>query len=63
MSGWKSIVSGAGLIATGVGLILTMLGGDGEFSGERFTAGVTLVGQGLAVLGIAHKIEKAGNGS
>ena len=50
MQGWKTWLSGIGAIVYGVILII---GGHAE-------QGVTLILSGLGIIGIGHKIEKAG---
>lgn len=60
MNGWKSIVAGVGTILTGLGMIAAGLAKEGGFALENITTGMQTVLAGLAVLGIAHKIEKSG---
>ena len=60
MTGWKSWSAGIALIATGVGMIATSIA-SGNFDMNTILAGVAKIGEGLAVIGIAHKIEKNGN--
>ena len=56
MKGWKTWAGGAGLIFTGIGVILKGFS-EGTFDG--MTEGIGLISSGLAVIGIGHKIEKA----
>jgi len=49
LSGWKSFLGGIGLVGLGV-YELT----QGDIQG-----GIAHIGEGLAIIGIAHKIEKA----
>ncbi|MFZ5989412.1 MAG: hypothetical protein ACOYWZ_20140 [Bacillota bacterium] len=56
MGGWKSWVGGLGLILLGIGQIITGLMKD-DFEGVKL--GFASISGGFAVLGIAHKIEKA----
>lgn len=59
MSGWKSWAAGLGSIASGVAMILNAVATDG-FSFDALKEGVGLIVFGLGVLGVAHKVEKAG---
>lgn len=58
MRGWKTWAGGLALIASGVGTIAQVIA-NGEFSFEKIQAGLALIGAGLAVWGIGHKIDKA----
>ena len=59
MSGWKSWAAGLGSIASGVALILNAVAADG-FSFDALQEGIALLVAGFGILGIAHKVEKAG---
>lgn len=59
MTGWKSKVGGIGAICTGVGMIAAGLVGE-KFNFDLIKEGLVIVSGGFAVLGVAHKIEKAG---
>lgn len=58
MRGWKTWAGGLALVASGVGAIAQVIA-SGEFSFEKIQAGLALIGAGLAVWGIGHKIDKA----
>ena len=61
MTGWKTWLSGLGLIATGlfaaIQAIVDLLGGG---TGTGLQEAILTIASGLAVLGIGHKLEKAG---
>lgn len=72
LNGYKSAISGWGFLLGGLGTLLTLLGGAltghvdlPTLSHELPTAVDAVVSSlaGLGILGIAHKIEKAGQGS
>ena len=58
MTGWKTKLGGAGMILSGLGMLI---GGyvANPINGEMMAEGVTLISAGLAAIGIGHKIEKA----
>jgi hypothetical protein len=61
MTGWKTWLSGLALIVTGLfaaiqGIVDLLSGG----TGEGLQAAIMTIASGLAVLGIGHKVEKAG---
>jgi hypothetical protein len=59
MTGWKTKYGGAVVIVTGLGICMTAISFDPfAVDGEKITAGVGMIGAGLATLGIGHKIEK-----
>jgi len=49
MSGWKTWAGGLGLIAVGLVMIVN----------KEFEAGAMKIAEGLAIIGIGHKIEKS----
>lgn len=57
MSGWKTWAAGLGAIFAGLSMIAMAVGGTGDGSVNE---GIEMVVAGLAVLGLGHKIEKAG---
>lgn len=63
MSGWKTKVAATGSILMGLG---TMISGVVDFfdgvptAVEKVQSGFFMVTGGLALIGIGHKIEKAG---
>lgn len=57
MKGWKTWTGGGAMVLTGVAMLLTMLS-SGDFS--DLTAALTTIAGGISVIGIGHKIEKAG---
>ena len=60
MSGWKTWAGGIGVILGGLAIIVKEIA-DGTFNFANIMQGVTVIGGGLSVLGIGHKVEKAGN--
>lgn len=54
MGGWKTWAGGLSLIFSGIALALKEIT-DGTF---EFQEAIMLIGNGLAVIGIGHKIEK-----
>ncbi len=56
MKGWKTKLGGVSMILTGLGMAIK---GLLEGEGDSITEGVSLLGMGLAAIGIGHKIEKA----
>lgn len=63
MTGWKTWAAGIALILAGVGRMLTyfeMVGGDLDVATVQaaITHGLEMVGAGLAVIGVGHKVEK-----
>ena len=61
MKGWKTKVGGIGSIASGVVLIAqALVVAEGSVDFSRIQEGIVLIVAGFAVLGIGHKIEKAG---
>ena len=54
MKGWKTWLSGLGVIATGIGLIVEQIVNETY----NFAEGVVVVSGGLGIIGIGHKIEK-----
>lgn len=61
MTGWKSKVSGVGAILGGLALIIKGITGD-SFDWNSIQNGFAGIVGGFGILGIAHKIEKAGKG-
>ena len=59
MSGWKTWTAGLASIASGVAMILTSVASDG-FSFDALKEGIGLIVAGLGIIGVGHKIEKAG---
>ena len=57
MSGWKTWAAGIGSILAGLGMMAQSLSGQGEVD---FNGAVQMIIAGLAIIGIGHKIEKAG---
>ena len=57
MGGWKTWVGGGGMILAGIGQCAMAFAGQGD---ADITGGVALISGGLAVIGLGHKIEKAG---
>ena len=57
MTGWKTWTAAIGLIASGVGMILTGFASD-PINFELIAAGWGSIMAGLALVGIGHKIEK-----
>ncbi len=58
MGGWKTWIGGLSLIFSGLALALKEIK-EGTYS---FQEAVVLIGQGFAVIGIGHKIEKSAKG-
>lgn len=58
MSGWKSKAAGVGAMLTGIGMMFTGVLKD-TIDMDLIKTGWEMMLGGLAVLGIAHKIEKA----
>ena len=59
MSGWKTWVAGGISILSGLILIgKTLIGEPGPEGG--FVEGIALIVAGLGLIGIGHKVEKAG---
>lgn len=61
MTGWKTWAAGIGTIIAGVGQCLTSINWENFSIGEGFNQGVVTIGIGLGMIGIGHKVEKAGN--
>ena len=59
MTGWKTWAAGIGSIASGVAMILNAVAQDG-FSFDALKEGIGLITFGLGLIGIGHKVEKAG---
>ncbi len=59
MTGWKTKLAGIGMIVTGLGIVISGLVGD-SFDFAKVKEGAQLILAGLAVLGLGHKIDKAG---
>jgi hypothetical protein len=59
MTGWKSKLGGAGMIATGIGMVISGLLAQ-PMDGDMVFKGFAMVGGGITAIGIAHKIEKSG---
>ena len=59
MSGWKSKVAGVGAMLTGLGMMIVGVLKD-TIDMDAIKTGWEMLLGGLAVLGIAHKVEKAG---
>ncbi len=57
MSGWKTWAAGLSGILSGAAMIVMALTGEG---GGSVSEGIALIVAGLGILGIGHKIEKAG---
>ena len=57
MGGWKTWAAGLASILAGASMLVMSLTGDGDGS---VSEGIQMVIAGLAILGIGHKIEKAG---
>jgi len=55
MTGWKTKLGGIALILTGAGMIATGVA-NGNF--DVVTQGLALAGGGLTALGLGHKIDK-----
>lgn len=60
MGGTKTWIAAIGSIASGVALILNGIAADG-FSFEALKEGIGLIVAGFGLIGLGHKIEKAGN--
>jgi hypothetical protein len=60
MTGWKSKASGIGQVLGGISLALIGFGEE-VISFEKIAAGWAMIMLGLGTLGIAHKVEKAGD--
>lgn len=65
MTGWKTKFAGLGMIFTGAGTVLTAILPvfAGDLSGvnwDTVQGGIAMIGMGLGIIGIGHKIEKAG---
>lgn len=60
MKGWKTWVGGLGSILTGGAIVSGGL--LNNFDLDTITKGIVAILAGFSVLGIGHKIEKAGNG-
>jgi len=58
MSGIKTWAAGVTLIFGGLAQIASVIA-SGEFSFGEIQSGITMVGGGLGMIGIGHKIEKA----
>lgn len=60
MSGWKTKTAGIGMILSGAGTVITAVSFDPfTIKPEEFQAGIALMGTGLGIIGIGHKVEKA----
>lgn len=59
MSGWKSKAAGIGAILGGLALVIKGVVAD-SLDFQSIKEGIAAVIAGLGVLGVAHKIEKAG---
>lgn len=57
MTGWKSKLSGVGIILGGLALVIKGVTADG-FDFDSVKQGIAAVLAGLAILGIAHKLDK-----
>lgn len=57
MTGWKTWAGGIAGILTGLAIVISALS-SGDYS--HISEGVLAISGGLAVIGIGHKIEKAG---
>ena len=59
LSGYKTLIGGIGLIASGVGMILSAITWEPfQVNGEKITEGVGIIGLGFAAFGLGHKTEK-----
>jgi sulfite exporter TauE/SafE len=58
MTGWKTKAAAAGLILSGLGMIIAGIVAE-VTDVTKILEGWTLIMAGLAALGIGHKIEKA----
>lgn len=62
VGGWKTKTAGVGMILSGAGSVVTSVSFDPlTINPEQFQAGVALMGTGLGIIGIGHKVEKALN--
>lgn len=59
MSGWKTWAAGLGAVLGGAALVLKGVAGD-SFDFESIKQGVAAIIAGLGIIGIGHKVEKAG---
>ena len=64
MTGWKTRVAGLGLIFSGAGTVLSGIipALSGDLAGvdwQTVQGGITMMGMGLAAIGLGHKVEKA----
>ena len=59
MTGWKSKAAGIGTILTGLGMVIAAVVKEGGLDFAAIQNGAQTVFAGLAILGIAHKIEKS----
>ena len=57
MKGYKTWLGGIALILSGAGLLI--VGVTDNFDMDKIAQGAAMIGQGFAVIGIGHKIEKA----
>lgn len=58
MQGWKTWAGGLSLILAGLGQIIGSMDFETFTFGEGLNAGILMIGNGLAVIGIGHKVEK-----
>lgn len=59
MGGWKTWVAAIGLMLTGLGMIAAGVAAD-PLNPDQIWEGILLILAGLGMIGIGHKIEKAG---
>lgn len=59
MQGWKTWAAGIALILSGLGSILGSFDWDTFSFGDGLNAGILMIGNGLGLIGIGHKVEKA----
>lgn len=60
MTGWKTLVSGIGLILTGViGLVMHFVDPLSSVA-MTFDVAIAVIFNGFGVIGIGHKVEKVG---
>lgn len=58
MQGWKTWAGGLSLILAGIGEILGSVDFETWTFSDRLNAGILMIGNGLALIGIGHKVEK-----
>ena len=61
MKGWKTWAGGGALILSGIATVIQGAISD-PVDLEKIKAGLMMIGSGLGIIGIGHKIEKASNG-